>query len=606
MKIIIFRALRLLGTRDRRVLSLIVTAQALLGFLDLAGVGVIGVLGALSVSGVESKSPGNRVSGILKFLKIENLEFQNQVAILGVMAALLLLTRTLATVFFTRRSTYYLTRKSALLAGNLISKLLSRDLLVLRKRTIQETLYALSIGVTSITVGLIGSLVNLVADVSVLTLIVCGLFAVDLSIAISTVVLFAGVGFLIYRLQQSRARKLGIEFSKLNVESEEKIVEVLNSFRELSVHDRQMKYATEIEQVRLRISNILAELNFMPQISKYVIESTVIIGALLISGIQFMRQDSSHAVAILSIFMASGSRIAPAVMRIQQGLVTMKTSVGSADPTLDLIDELETVILETRTSVLPDFIYKGFVPTVELKDVCFSFPGSETPVLNKVTLQIEQGQHVAFVGPSGGGKTTLVDLILGILTPSEGDVKISGYSPTQAIRTWPGAISYVPQEIRIMKGTLKENIALGFGNEAFSKSNFERAIKIAKLEKLVEDLPNGIESTLNEQGSNLSGGQRQRLGIARSLYSAPKLLVLDEATSALDAETEDLVSKGLQNLGNKTTMLIIAHRLSTVRNADVVFYVDKGEIVARGSFEDVRRSVANFDLQANLMGLISE
>lgn len=603
VKVILRRAVKLLSSRDKKILSIVVLAQGLLGLLDLAGVAVIGVLGALSISGVQSKQPGDRVSSVLHLLGLENFSFQSQAAFLGVLAAAMLVGRTLATVFFTRRSTYYLTRKSAFLSGMLISKLLSRDLLTIKRRTNQETLYALSIGVSSITVGIIASAVNLVADISVLTLIIVGLFIVDLSVAISTVLLFASVGYLIYMLQQSRAKKLGVEFSRLNVESEETIVEVLNSFRELSVHDRQMKYAREVEKVRLKIANIQAELNFMPQISKYVIESTIIIGALIISGMQFMRQDSSHAVAILSIFMASGSRIAPAVMRIQQGLVVMKTSLGSAGPTLDLIDELEDIDIESRIEKSPDFVYSGFEPKIELVNVSFTYPGSSAPAARNISFSIKAGQHVALVGPSGGGKTTIIDILLGILSPQTGTVLVSGLIPLEAIRTWPGAISYVPQDVMIARGSLKENIALGYDEEHFNISRFNQAISTSRLDELVKGMQSGIESPLGERGSNVSGGQRQRIGIARSLYTAPLLLVLDEATSSLDAETEELISSGLQNLSKDTTLVTIAHRLSTVRNADLVMYVENGAILATGTFEEVRAAVNGFDNQANLMGL---
>lgn len=603
MKQTIQRSIRLLSQRDKKILILIILAQSILGMLDLIGVALIGIIGSLSINGVQSRGPGNRVSSVLEFLNLENSTLQNQVAILGFLAVLFLVTRTLISVYFSRKATFFLTRKSAYICGDLMSRLLSGDLQIIRRRTNQETLYAFSIGLVSITVGILASAVNLVSDISVLTLILIGLFVADWTVGVSTILLFGMVGLLIYLLQQTRARKLGAEFARLHVNSEEAIVEVLNTFRELSVHDRKLQYADRIRNTRLQISNIQAELNFMPQISKYVIESTVIVGALLISAIQFTRQDSAQAFTILTIFMASGARIAPAVMRIQQGLVVMKTSLGSAMPTLDLIEELEAIEIQDHPIIPSDFEYSDFVPKVEIGNLHFRYPGNSTAAISVEKLEIFPGQHVAIVGPSGSGKTTLVDLLLGVIKPLAGEIKISGLDPNLAIQKWPGAISYVPQNVVIAKGTMRENIALGYQSGEIVDTRLEEAIMQAELNQLRIQLERENRTNLGEMGASISGGQRQRVGIARAIYTNPKLLVLDEATSSLDAETEKIISDRLSLRTSEITLITIAHRLSTVRSADLVIYLEAGAILASGTFEEVRLEVPNFDKQANLMGL---
>jgi ABC-type multidrug transport system fused ATPase/permease subunit len=196
-----------------------------------------------------------------------------------------------------------------------------------------------------------------------------------------------------------------------------------------------------------------------------------------------------------------------------------------------------------------------------------------------------------------------VDVLLGVIPLNRGEVKISGLCPADAVSKWPGAISYVPQDVNISNGTIRENISLGFPRELASDARVWQALEVAQLDAFVRDLPRGLDTYVGERGTRLSGGQRQRLGIARAMFTKPKLLVLDEATSSLDGQTEADISDAIQTLQGSVTVLLIAHRLSTVRNVNKVVYLSKGEILASGTFNEVRLAVPNFDQQAKLMGL---
>jgi ABC-type multidrug transport system fused ATPase/permease subunit len=207
------------------------------------------------------------------------------------------------------------------------------------------------------------------------------------------------------------------------------------------------------------------------------------------------------------------------------------------------------------------------------------------------------------VGSSGAGKSTIVDLILGILDPDSGTISISGATPRNAFRQWPGAVAYVPQDVHIFNGSIRENIALGYEPTSISDELMMGALEKAQLLDYVRTLPEGLDSQVGDRGTRMSGGQRQRLGIARALLTKPRLLVLDEATSALDGETESNISEGVQSLKGDVTLVIIAHRLSSVRNAGKVIYLHEGRVVSTGTFDQVRASVPDFDRQASLMGL---
>jgi ABC-type multidrug transport system fused ATPase/permease subunit len=400
-----------------------------------------------------------------------------------------------------------------------------------------------------------------------------------------------------------RASKEGLKSSELSIKSNEKIVEVFSSYRESVVRNRRNFYAKQIGDLRFKFADVSAETQFLPNVSKYVIESGIVIGALIISGVQFALQDASYAIATLSVFLAAGTRIAPAIMRLQQSFITIKNSVGAALPTLQLIDSLKST-LEVKVSTDELITDHGqFISNILVESVSLKYPLQSAPALNDLSLRVEEGSSLAIVGPSGAGKTTLVDVILGVLPYNSGSVKISDMSPLDAIERWPGAISYVPQNVTIANGTFRSNVAFGYGIEVASDKLVWEALETAQLDHFVKSLPNQLDSLVSENGSNLSGGQKQRLGIARAMFTKPKLLVLDEATSALDAETEASISTAINELRGSTTIFMIAHRLSTVRNADLVVYLDAGKVVATGSFEDVRKAVPNFERQAKLMGL---
>jgi ABC-type multidrug transport system fused ATPase/permease subunit len=316
-----------------------------------------------------------------------------------------------------------------------------------------------------------------------------------------------------------------------------------------------------------------------------------------------MLQDAAQAVATLTVFMAAGSRIAPAALRLQQASLAIKGSLAQAKPTLELMASLEGVELSSPSEQSPDISHLGFIPTIEVKDLFFRYPNSEFAALDGQNFSITSGSSVAVVGSTGAGKTTAVDVILGLLEPEDGSVMISGMKPLDAIVRWPGAVSYVPQDVVISNGSIRDNVGLGYKSEFVSEELVWDAIKAAQLEIYVNSLPLGLDTQVGERGTLMSGGQRQRLGIARALFTKPKLLVLDEATSALDGETEAAISKAIQDLRGSVTVIMIAHRLSTVRNADSVIYMDKGQIKSIGTFEQVRAAVPDFDRQAKLMGL---
>ena len=600
---ILWNALSILSRKSKIKILIVSILQVLVSLLDLAGVALVGILGALTVTGVQSRQPGNRVMQILEFLGIENLTLQNQAAILGALAATLFVSRTLLTILFTKRTINFLSRQGAILGSEIVRKILSKPITFLQAKSPQDLVYLTTIGANSVSLGVIGNFVALVSDVSLLIVLATGLFILDPLVAIETIGIFVVIALILYGLLQKRAKKLSEDQYKFTVLGNEQLLESLNSYREILVRNRRGYYAEQNTGIRNSLASIHADTTFMPNISKYAIEITVILGAFLITGLQFLFQDAAHAIATLSVFLAAGSRIAPAVLRVQQGAIQIQSSIGAALPTLNLLAELSDADDLPISSELIDVSHLGFNGEIHFDSVSLKYPTKDDLALKEITLRIEPGSIVAVVGPSGAGKTSLVDVLLGVIAPTSGSVHIGGEKPLNCIEKWPGALAYVPQDVTISNTTIAANIALGFSPKMYDPTLIDQALDVAQLTDFVSTLSSGINTEVGERGAQLSGGQRQRLGIARAMFTKPKLLVLDEATSALDGETEALISSAINSLKGKATVILVAHRLSTVRDADLVVYMEEGRVLAKGSLSEVREAIPNFDKQAKLMGL---
>lgn len=603
-------SLRLLTARDRRMYGLASIAQMTLGLLDLAGVALIGAIGAVAVSGFSPTTLPAPIRNVQDSLGLTASQF---IGLLAGVAVLLLVAKTVASAYITRRMFRFLAFRQATVAARLARALLARPLLEVQRWSTSEVLYALTSGVSAAVTSLLGAALIIITEVALFTLLGIGLLIIDPLLTLAAAAYFAVIVLLLQlALGRLSARNATI-LADRNMSTITTVSEALSTYRETTVLDRRSFYVDRFENLTRQGAHAGSTNAFLIEVPKYILETALVVGAFLLAIIQFLSQDLATAAALVAVFLAAGFRIVPALLRMQGAALSIRSAAAAARKTFELALFFGLESGSTPQGMQPQDAQRmraqiaaghgSFSGSVEVASVSLTYPGADQPALRDVSLSVAPGHSLALVGSTGAGKSTLADVILGVVEPDTGTVFVSGEEPRLAVQRWPGAVAYVPQSVGLADGTIRENVALGLPDEAIDDDWVWAALERAHLAAFLREKREGLDTVIGERGVRLSGGQRQRLGIARALYSRPKLLVLDEATSALDAETEQAITQTLRGLEGEVTTVTIAHRLATIRFVDEVVFLRHGIIEARGSFAEVRSSVPDFDRQAELLGL---
>jgi ABC-type multidrug transport system fused ATPase/permease subunit len=591
-----------LETKQKRKIFLVVVLQILLSILDLVGVALIGLVASLSVSSLQDTPPNSSVQKFLEFVGLGDASPQSVIMIFGISSVVILVGRSIASLVITKKILFFFSRRSSDLSINLSRRLFRQQLAIVQKRSSQETLYALTKGTEFIMIQVLGTCTVLVADIAVLILLLTGLMIFDPVTALSTFIIFFLVASALNRVLFTKASVLGEDNATFTIAGNTAINDSISAYREAFVSGRFAFYIEQISKARRGLAEVSGSVNFMPYISKYVLEATVIVGALLIVLIQLILGDPGDAIASLSIFLASGTRIGPSVLRLQQGLVYIRNSLGMAAPTLAMMETLQNQPA-VELEVLPlERKHDDFIPEIQIEGLTFSYTETGKKIVEGLDLLIPSGSYVVIVGSSGVGKSTLVDLILGLLQPETGSVNISGDTSSRAIKRWPGAVGYVPQETVIVDGSIRDNLLMAYTRDALQSQELMHLLGIVQMDRFVLSLDSGLDSNVGERGSKLSGGQRQRIGIARALITNPKILILDEATSSLDAETERAIAESLSVLRGSITIVEIAHRIQSIKKADIIIHLTDNGKSEIGNFEELAAKSESFrkTIQINL------
>lgn len=504
----------------------------------------------------------------------------------------------LAILIFSNAFTAYTTRSIYLfarmleyaLSTRLVIEYVQRPYLFFVSRNSSNLSKNVLMEVAQVVINVILPSIEILARIVVSLFMIALLVAVQPMLALVMVLLFGSINTVLYALVRRRLAKSGGYRIAMNKRRVQIITELFTGIKELMVLGRERYFIDRYQAAAKGFAAAQADYQIIAQLPRYALETIVFGGFLLIVLILLMVRGSvAQALPMLALYAMAGYRLMPAMQQIFRSAAQIKYFLPTVDTLYNDFADVVPAEAGRLTSLNEHAV--SFEREIEALDVSVTYPGAAASSLNSVSLTIMKGSAIAFVGATGSGKTTLVDAIVGLVPPTAGRVLIDGkVLDVDRMRSWRRMVGYVPQQIFLADDTIEHNIALGIPDAEINKVAVERAARIANLHEFTQTLDKGYSTIIGERGVRLSGGQRQRIGIARAMYHDPSLLILDEGTSALDGITEDAIMQAIANLPQETTVIIIAHRLVTVRACDRIYLMDDGRIIDSGNYDELLNS----------------
>ena len=432
--------------------------------------------------------------------------------------------------------------------------------------------------------------INLFIEGLTCILLLAYLLYVDVFTTIAIALTLAIIGGIIMKLYKNKQVKAGAIVRKTSAEQNKWFLQAFGGIKEIKVLNREDFFLNHYSEATDRNIETNIKINVLTRFPKYIIEIIMITAVLGVISLRIMMGVNLTSFATtLSAFVVAAIRLIPSFNRITEYASSVFQGKVAVENIYKDLKEIEGLSDNNKNNSSESMKFEN---QIDIKNISFKYPGTNKWIIKDGSLSLKKNNSIAFIGESGAGKTTLVDIILGLLSPNVGSIDVDGVDISSDLNSWHKTIGYIPQSIYLMDDTIKNNIIFGM-NEKVDEQRLKNAIEMACLSKFIDELEDGVETQIGDRGVRLSGGQRQRIGIARALYADPKVLVLDEATSALDNETEKSVMEAIDNLHGKMTLIIIAHRLSTIKNCDSIYKVEKGTI----SLKDKSEIFKNTDIK---------
>ena len=423
------------------------------------------------------------------------------------------------------------------------------------------------------------------------------LIAITVVLAISsplatllTVLVFGVLIVVTQRVLRPRQLRVGEEAAQASLASWQFLMPALDGFRETRLSSSAGTLVDGFARTQLHRADLSRARAILAEIPRYFLEIAFIVAVIGIAWILFAVGERDQVLPVLGLFAAASMRALPTMTRVTANFATVRSSQSGLLILTDTMDELDQ---DTPHDERPRSTER-FQGDIEVRDVTFRYADAERPTIDNLTVTIRADHTTAFVCSSGAGKSTLLDLVLGLLPPTQGTITCGGRPIDEDLAAWYSELGVVPQDVFLTNDTLRANIAFGVDPGLVQNDALDEALEMAQLRELIDEMPEGLDTVVGDRGVRLSGGQRQRVGLARALYRQPSVLVLDEATSALDNVTEHEIAQTLGSLRGRMTIIVVAHRLSTVRGADELVFLESGAVAASGTFEEVRAANADF------------
>jgi ABC-type multidrug transport system fused ATPase/permease subunit len=563
----------------------VVAASLVLALLDTIGVAAMIPLTQLLSGTAEGSTSVDVIAGIVG---TDDPAVLIPVVALGI--ALLFLIKSIATIVFR----WWMLGRTSRIAASVAAEMMRRYMLApyVRHRTRRMSEVYRNIGESTFqAASVLLAVLSVLTDGMMLAAIVVVLYITSPLVTLLTVLLF---GLLVFGLQmglRSTQSRIGEEAAAMSLEAWGFLVPALDGFREARLSSSARIFVDGYREAKIRSAMASRQLAIVSELPRYALEIGFVVAIAGISIVLFTAGSPGQALTVLGVFAAAALRGLPTLNRISANFGLIRSGQVSLRILQGAVEELSS---DTEHEEVPRAGATSYQGDIVVKDVTYSYPDSTDPVLSHVSVRIPQNHTVAFVGSSGAGKSTLLDLTLGLLEPTQGSIECGGRSIFDDRASWYSELGVVPQDVFLINDTLAANVAFGAAADDIDRSRVEEVLALARLTDLVRSLPLGLDTVVGERGVRLSGGQRQRIGLARALYRQPSVLVLDEATSALDNVTEREITDTLAQLNGSLTILIVAHRLSTVKNADSIVFLKDGSVEAEGTFGWLRTHSRDF------------
>jgi ATP-binding cassette, subfamily B, bacterial PglK len=588
----------------KKIFSALLIVRLVTNFFDLVGTALMALLVGYVVSVLSGNPQTLGIKPIIDFFGLQSLTIRNQVIFLGAFTLIMFILRPAIVLPISRVLSFGIQRKGALFTNDLMAKFTSLQISSVRSWSSPDVNYVASGGI-SIILQLLWTGVSLVSDLVLILMFLITLFITNTYITLGLLLYILLLFGILSWINGSKMQNAGRQSAITTSSSTKVVMELLSTFRELYVSNRMENQIERFKDIRLKQGESIAISEWLGQVPRYVIDSALVLGIVLVAVSQSSNNSISAAASSTALFLTAALRILPTIAPIQGSINGIKNMKGLTEKVQEFSRYVEMGSLKRqgylRSLKRNNANLKNFSIVVE--NLTLSYKKDFKPALQNISFQINSGSTLAIIGSSGSGKTTLADCLLGLLEPTSGRVEIDKTSPEIYRSVNSGSISYVSQDVALIDGSIRENVAFALPQSEIDDAKIYQALKRAHIDDFIRNLPQGLETVVGERGTRLSGGQRQRIGIARALYSNPKILVLDEATSALDAETESAITGMLKELHGEVTIISIAHRLSTVMHSDLVLFLRDGKLAGSGKFEDLVKQHPDLAHQAELLGI---